>query len=852
MLKTEDRPEKLWVPQGTLAQKETDLYNEYFPRTSRFNSIIVQSIDKDNTNILTKDLLIEAMKMHTSIESGISTTDKTPYTLVDLCTKNGGSCVNSGTEGICQCLVTSILREWNYDLETLENDTDILATVNGYGSKEDLEGMLGVAVFDDSGAVLSAEAFSLSYFLIDRSIEDDANTEDPINEDWEDKVFLETVQSKDYPKLSLDYFAGRSFGDEFGGAISGDLVFVQISYIIAFVFLGATLGSFRCGPGSRWSMAIAALFLVALSTGAGLGLSSYFGLFYTPIHALLPFILLGIGVDDVFVIVNAFNRERNGPRRDEDDKQLIKRSTKALSRAGASITVTSLTDLVAFAISSSSALPALASFCAYAAICILFLWVFAATFFTATLVQDEKRQRDNRKDILCCVTRKQEQAEEGGFEEGRLSIYFRKYHAPIILSKAGKALVLLAFSGLFAYGVYGAMNLSVEDSSRSFIPQGSYVQGYFDSQDEYFPISGVTLYVTFENGEEVYAKRSELAKLELRLTGLSEDPPYIAEPNTEETYKNVMSGLSEYLATQGTSEIGGVQLGDDNWPTNYADFVTTLKEYSDFTGPGAQYARALSFSEDESTSLNAFHVELTYVTLTKQQRGKTIDDSDKLIDAMDETRKIVENWDNLPSRFTFSENFRSIEGFKVIRVELFRNVGLAVAAVGVICLVTVGSPVTAFLITINVALCLVEILGFMYAVGIVIDSISVINIVLAVGLSVDYSAHVGHCFMVKGGDSKDKRATEALADIGASVLNGATSTFLAVAILLFSSSYVFQTLSVQFALTVALGLLHGLVLLPVLLTLVGPKPYSSAKSLDDDQQDTTKDVDSGDDVLASE
>ena len=136
MLKTEDRPEKLWVPQGTLAEKETDMYNEYFPRTSRFNSIIVQSIDKDNTNILTKDLLIEAMKMHTSIESGISTTDKTPYTLVDLCTKNGGSCVNSGTEGICQCHVTSILREWNYDLETLENDTDILATVNGYGSKE--------------------------------------------------------------------------------------------------------------------------------------------------------------------------------------------------------------------------------------------------------------------------------------------------------------------------------------------------------------------------------------------------------------------------------------------------------------------------------------------------------------------------------------------------------------------------------------------------------------------------------------------------------------------------------------------------------------------------------------------
>merc|ERR1712127_401016 len=83
----------------------------------------------------------------------------------------------------------------------------------------------------------------------------------------------------------------------------------------------------------------------------------------------------------------------------------------------------------------------------------------------------------------------------------------------------------------------------------------------------------------------------------------------------------------------------------------------------------------------------------------------------------------------------------------------------------------------------------------------------------------------------KGGNCKDARATEALADIGASVLNGATSTFLAVVVLLFSSSYVFQTLSIQFALTVVLGVSHGLILLPVMLSLVGPKPFLSAEKI---------------------
>lgn len=106
-----------------------------------------------------------------------------------------------------------------------------------------------------------------------------------------------------------------------------------------------------------------------------------------------------------------------------------------------------------------------------------------------------------------------------------------------------------------------------------------------------------------------------------------------------------------------------------------------------------------------------------------------------------------------------------------------------------------------------------------------------INIVLAVGLSVDYSAHVAHCFMTKAGD-KNARATEALADIGSAVLSGALSTFLAVVVLLFSSSYVFEILSKQFGLTVGLGVLHGLVLLPVLLSILGPSPFASAEPIE--------------------
>jgi predicted RND superfamily exporter protein len=466
---TENRADKLWVPQNTVAETETEDYQQYFGSSSRFNSIIVQA-NVQGENVLTKARLEDAMKMHKNIESEVATVDKKDYTFLDLCTRSGRSCSNE-SDGVCECLVLSVLKQWDYDLATLQNDADYMATLNAYGSKDDLDAVLGKAVYDGSEVLVSAEAFTLSYFIDDRTAEngsdEDGSEEDPINEGWEEDVFLATTESvaTDYATLSVDYLSGRSFSDEFGGAITGDLLLVQISYVVVFLFLGASMGRFIPGPESRWTMSLAALVLVGLSTGAGFGLSSAMGFFFGPVHSLLPFILLGIGVDDAFVIVNAFNRERKGPRSTETNDDIAKRAGKAMARAGASITVTSLTDLVAFGISASSSLPALASFCAYAAVGIVFLWIFASTFFAATMVLDERRQRDNRRECLCCITRKTdlEDDENDKFEEDKLSRYFRNYHAPLLLSKGGKAAVLLAFSGLLGFGIWVSFHQELLD-----------------------------------------------------------------------------------------------------------------------------------------------------------------------------------------------------------------------------------------------------------------------------------------------------------------------------------------------------------------------------------------------------
>lgn len=342
------------------------------------------------------------------------------------------------------------------------------------------------------------------------------------------------------------------------------------------------------------------------------------------------------------------------------------------------------------------------------------------------MVLDERRQRDNRRECLCCLTRKNAVEEEAGetFQEDFVSRYFRNYHAPGILSTTGKALVILLFSGLLGFGIFGAMNLSVENSSRNFVPDG-YLSDYLEAADEYFPTEGIDVYFVFEGTvTDIYASRNELASLDDRLAGKSTSPPYLAEPVSEEAYRNVMTGLYDYLQENGSAAIGGVALDNEGWPTSADALAITLQNFTSLSSPGAAYSRDLSLSEDGG--IQGYQVKSEYVRLTKTVRGEVIDDADRQIEAMDATREMVASWtDIVPPAFAYSDAFIDIEGFKIIKRELFLNVGLALAAVGAIVLVTVASPVTAALITFAVGSCIVAILGMMWALGIVIDSVSV-------------------------------------------------------------------------------------------------------------------------------
>ena len=101
-------------------------------------------------------------------------------------------------------------------------------------------------------------------------------------------------------------FSEWIFEKTFFTQLFGDFGLVASAIVLIFVYANIVLGS--CSPIYLRSLsAIIGLSCVILSVISGYAIASAFGWKASVAHNILPFMLLGIGVDDMFVIVSCID-----------------------------------------------------------------------------------------------------------------------------------------------------------------------------------------------------------------------------------------------------------------------------------------------------------------------------------------------------------------------------------------------------------------------------------------------------------------------------------------------------------------------------------------------------------------
>ncbi|VDL63972.1 unnamed protein product [Nippostrongylus brasiliensis] len=108
--------------------------------------------------------------------------------------------------------------------------------------------------------------------------------------------------------------------------------------------------------------------------------------------------------------------------------------------------------------------------------------------------------------------------------------------------------------------------------------------------------------------------------------------------------------------------------------------------------------------------------------------------------------------------------------------------------------------------------------GFLSLWGVGIDPVSMAALLMSIGFSVDISAHISyHYYQVKAPTPREK-LEDAFLNIGWPTMQGALSTFIAMTPILIRPSYLGMVFLKTVALVTVFGLIHGLVILPILLS----------------------------------
>ena len=210
---------------------------------------------------------------------------------------------------------------------------------------------------------------------------------------WQEQMHEMTDEwSKNTKHVTIHLFSLQGLFDSFSEDIEFDQNLIVMAILAVGIYTFLALGN--CSPiHCRCYVALTGLICIILAYTCGFGLMFIFGAKTTGVHTLIPFLLIGIGVDDMFVMCNALDQTKL------EDKAFV-RIHAALGHAGPAITITSLTNALAFALGALSSLEALKSFCLFASMTIVFLYLLVMTVFLCILIWDTRRVE--KKWTECC------------------------------------------------------------------------------------------------------------------------------------------------------------------------------------------------------------------------------------------------------------------------------------------------------------------------------------------------------------------------------------------------------------------------------------------------------------------
>ena len=536
---------------------------------------------------------------------------------------------------------------------------------------------LGGRVESENSLVKSAAGLLLQYSMA-------ATTEKSMMDRWEED-FLKHVQSVakvQGPSLpfKLAYEIEKSEEEELSKSTSSDIKLLIVSFVAVMAFTFIVMHSFMDKVASKAFLSFAACGAIGMAIGSSFGLMGYSQVKFNPVVAFVTFLLLGLGVDDSFVMVQAYHYTAEKLSKDATVKE---RMELAFRTAGVSMFFTSLTDFLAFAVGATSNFPAVQGFCAYAAAGVAFMFVYQLLFVGAFMALDAHREYSQVAWYWSVVGRgylwpKLYKSDETPSNtnyvtadghcrsqpETELLKRIARAYGRAILEPVVSAFILILFAGYLAVAVYGAATVGTGLDIRDLAASDSYWTIFISERFRLFNDYGPLYLIAFPSAVTDMSLPGERVKFLETAKKIEEDACFTPVPQGV-----WLRDFQEFVRKGGGDET----LQGDAF---YSSLSTWLQ------GNGSDYLKDMivELKDGKVSSIKAFRIKV------RQIPGTTTSGDKVGVPCMKQVRKILDetyppNKDVRPLTINDRDSFVFWEGSAIIVEQTVLNLIYAVSLV---------------------------------------------------------------------------------------------------------------------------------------------------------------------------
>lgn len=647
-----------------------------------------------------------------------------------------------------------------------------------------------------------------------------------------------------YGNSRLDFFTRRSSDDILSASRRAPVGLIIAGYVILAVYVAFAFANFSTPLGatnavlSRIALGLTGLGILTLGTAAGFGLMGWAGVRLSPTatHAL-PFIALGIGVDDMFMIALTLLARADLAAHPSERMHAV------LGSVGPSVFLTSLSLILGFLIASAVRIPGVYAFTYQLASTVAINFILLLFMFVPACAWDCNRVARRNADILPCIPcagrvpvdsenpeppqRPLEETRSGGTFGSAVSRFARSILGPKALfagwagSFVALALALIFTAAMVAVGaVLAKPGLPLDGVALD----GTYQNSFLALQERAFPLQ--TSYVVHEALapaalSQVNSQRAMVAQAEAVQNAFATS----AQPSIGQTswmYGNPASLLAQYNRPLGRKF--DIPVPRAAYDRNLADWLLSGSG-SSLTGdvrctnrkkPGMiDVACAPVRTLPQSL---AGYVAVRASRMRFVQNGlRTTSDYVRAIRSTQSAIRRVRTPSNMRG-FVYGYMYELWSQYTTIFNALWKVVGFTLLGIAIAALLLLPLSVALVMIVTLIAL-VAQLFGICVAIGIQVNAISVTNFAVGISMGVEFAAHYAHSFANHGDD--------ALPRVLPAVSAGALSTLLALLPMVgtrfpFIRLYYFGA----WALMTLLAFINGALVLPALLHLL---PRSKVK-----------------------